>query len=166
MAPRPSLLRYYGGWLFFLASFLLPLGGLLVPTLGLDKATSALLVGAMVVGAPEVCAVLAIALWGRETFNYFLGRARGAARLLLPPAHVSPARYRIGLFLFLGSALPSWLLAYFPHWLQDGNRVTALAAADLAFLFSFYVLGGDFWGKLRALLTPTIAEDAEAARSA
>lgn len=157
-AARPSRLRYFGGWVFFALSLLLPLGGMLVPLLGLSKGTTALLVGAMVVGAPEVCVVAAIALWGRETFNYFLGRAKGLLRHLLPPAHVSPARYRLGLLLFIGSALPCWLLAYFPHWLEDRSRIAVLAASDFAFIFSFYVLGGDFWGKLRALFTATPAD--------
>lgn len=147
-------LRYYGGWVFFLLSVLFPLSALLVPLLGLSKSTTAVLVGAMVVGGPEVCVVAAIALWGKETFNYFLGRAKGVFRLLLPPEHVSPTRYRFGLFVLLASAVPSWLLAYFPHWLQDGSRLAVLAAADFAFIFSFYILGGDFWGKLRALFTP------------
>lgn len=154
-ATRPSQLRYLGGWVFFLLSLLLPVGGMLVPLLGLDKATSALLVGGMVVGAPEICVVAAISLWGRETFNYFLGQAKGLFRRLLPPAHVSPFRYRFGLLVFWGSALPCWLLAYFPHWLEDKSRVAVLVGADFAFIFSFYILGGDFWGKLRALFTPT-----------
>lgn len=149
----PSGLRYYGGWFFFLLSFILPLSGLLVPMLGLDKATTAVLVGAMVVGGPEVSVIIAVALWGKETFQYFLGRAKGLLKMFLPPEYVSAARYRFGLVLFIVSGLPCWLLAYFPHWVDNGHRLRVLVAADLAFIFSFYVLGGHFWGKVRALFT-------------
>ena len=38
--------------------------------------------------------------------------------------------------------------------IQDKYGVTALVIADFAFIFSFYLLGGDFWGKVRALFTP------------
>lgn len=151
----PSGLRYYGGWFFLSLSVALPLCGLAVPMLGLSKSVTAVLTGALVVGAPEIATVIAIALWGKETFNYFIGRGKGMLKKLLPPATVSPARYRLGLVLFIGSGLPCWLLAYFPHWVDASSRTPILVTADFAFIASFYVLGGDFWGKVRALFTPS-----------
>ena len=153
-AAPPSGFRYRAGWVFFVLSFVLPLAGLLVPFLGLDKATTVVVTGAMLVGGPEVAIVVAVALWGRETFNYFMGRAKGLLKLVAPPERVSPTRYRVGLVLIVGSFLPSWVLAYAPHWLGDSSRIPVLVTADLVFVASFFVLGGEFWAKVRALFTP------------
>lgn len=151
---NPGGFRYHAGWVCFIASFLLAVVGLLVPMLGLDKATATVLTGALVVGGPEIAIVLAVALWGKETFQYFMGRAKGLLKLLLPAHRVSPTRYRIGLVMLIGSGLPTWLLAYAPHWIADAHRMKVLASADLVFVASFFVLGGEFWGRLRALFTP------------
>jgi hypothetical protein len=112
---RPSGLRYRAGRVFFILSFVLPLCGVCVPLMGLDKATTAPLIGGLLVGGPELAIVIAVALWGKETFTYFMGRAKGLLRTLAPPEHVSPARYRFGLFLIVGSCIPSWLFVYAPH---------------------------------------------------
>ena len=153
--PRPSGLRYHAGWVFFILSFVLPLCGLLVPLMGLDKATTALLTGGLLVGGPELAIVIAVALWGKETFNYFMGQTKGLLRKLAPPERVSPARYRFGLVLIVGICLPSWLFAYVPYWIDDASRIPVLATADLVFIASFFVLGGEFWAKVRALFTPS-----------
>lgn len=44
-------------------------------------------------------------------------------------------------------------MAYVPQWLPDHSspRLYANLAADFLFLASLFVLGGDFWDKLRAL---------------
>ena len=153
-AARPSGFRYRAGWVFFVLSFVLPLAGLLVPFLGLHKATTVVVTGALLVGAPEVAIVVAVALWGKETFAYFMGRAKGLLRLVAPPERVSPARYRLGLVIIAASFLPSWVFAYAPHWLHDDSRIPVLVAADLVFVASFFVLGGEFWARVRALFTP------------
>ena len=150
----PSPLRFYGGWICFVLSWTLPLSSMAVPMLGLDKATTALVMGALIVGVPEVFMVLAAVLWGKETLAYFLVRAKGMLARLLPPMQVSPNRYRLGLVMFVLSSLPCWVLAYFPHWMDAPDRVRLLASADFTFVASFYVLGGNFFGKLRALFTP------------
>lgn len=155
-APRPAGWRYRAGWIFFILSFVLPLVGLGVPFLGFDKATTVLLTGVLLAGGPEVAIVIAVALWGRETFNYFMGRTKGLLRKLAPATYVSPGRYRLGLVLFVGSFFPSWVFAYAPHWISDAARIPVLAAADLVFILSFFVLGGEFWARVRALFTPPV----------
>jgi hypothetical protein len=150
----PSGPRYYAGWFFFVMSVTLPLGAFFVPMLGLDKATSALVTGALLVGAPEIGIVLAVAFWGKETFNYFMGRIKDWFKQFAPPPTVSPRRYYTGLVLLAGSFLPTWILAYAPQLLSDAARIPVLVSADLIFVASFFVLGGEFWGKVRALFTP------------
>ena len=44
-------------------------------------------------------------------------------------------------------------MAYVPQWLADSSpqRLYVNLGADFLFLASLFVLGGDFWDKLRAL---------------
>ncbi|MBM3461831.1 MAG: hypothetical protein FJX76_06990 [Armatimonadetes bacterium] len=151
MSSPPGGFRYYAGWFFFILTLGLPVLALIIPSLGLPAATTTVVTGALIVGGPEIAMILAVTFWGRETFAHFTGRLKAS---VTPPPSVSPTRYRVGLALFLGSALPSWLIAYLPHLLSDSARVPVLASADLIFVARFFVLGGEFWGKLRALFTP------------
>src|SRR5262245_64089846 len=74
-ATRPPTLkrnwRFYAGMTALVLAVILPLGALIVPMLGLPLAQSALLVGVLVAGGPEVLCIAAIALLGKETFHYF-----------------------------------------------------------------------------------------------
>lgn len=154
VASRPSALRYYGGWFFFILGWVMPLMIPLVPLLGFGAETTAVLAGGLLVGGPELAVVFAVALWGKETFSYFLERTKRLFMRLLLPRTVSPARYYTGLVLLIAASFPSWVLAYAPHLVSDATRILILATADAVFILSFFVLGGDFWGKVRALFIP------------
>jgi hypothetical protein len=54
--------RFYAGMTALVLAVILPLGALIVPMLGLPLAQSALLVGVLVAGGPEVLCIAAIAL--------------------------------------------------------------------------------------------------------
>ena len=47
----------------------------------------------------------------------------------------------------------SYCIFYAPELIPgyDENRIALNVAADLVFISSFFVLGGDFWDKVRAL---------------
>jgi hypothetical protein len=151
VTAKPSALRYYGGWVCFVASFLMPVAAMIVSALIADKGLATMIGGALLVGGPEVMVVLAVALWGKETFNFFMTRLK---KSVTPPARVSPARYRLGLAILVLSAFPGWVLSYLPQLVAGPARTYILAGSDFAFIASFFVLGGEFWGKLRALFTP------------
>ena len=77
----------------------------------------------------------------------------GVAKKFGPVAHVSRIRYRIGLvmlFLPLAVALLEPYITLLvvpeplPHWVFG-------AVNDTLFLMSFFVLGGEFWEKVKAL---------------
>jgi hypothetical protein len=70
-----------------------------------------------------------------------------------PPAEVSRARYRLGLVLFVLPLVLAWLHPYLGHHLPGfaENRVAFNLLGDVLFIVSFFVLGGDFWDKVRAL---------------
>ena len=81
-------------------------------------------------------------------------RAKGVFKTLKPAGNVGRTRYTIGLVMFVVPPLLAWVDSYAPSsWLpQDyAVRVWVNLALDLTIVASLFVLGGDFWDKLRAL---------------
>jgi hypothetical protein len=66
---------------------------------------------------------------------------------------VSKVRYYTGLVMVCLSVLVGWITPYASIWLSDyaGYEVFIAIAGDLLLLAGLFVLGGDFWDKLRAL---------------
>ena len=150
---KPSGWRMGVALALWVGGFFLPLLIPMVAMLSVPLATRTALSGLLVFGLPQLLTVIAIALVGKSGFHYLMERVFGAARRLGPPVHVSRRRYRIGLvMLFLPIAVSllepylTLLLAqqYLPHWMFG-------AVADTLFLTSFFVLGGEFWDKVKAL---------------
>ena len=119
-----------------------------------NKVITAILMGGLLVGGPEIIMVIAIALWGKTTFDYFMGYIYRFFKRLAPSASVSTTRYYIGLILFISSFFPSWILAYAPTLVSNSARIYIVFTFDILFIISFFVLGGDFWEKIRALFMP------------
>ena len=137
----------------WVGGFFLPLAIPFVTGLPLPSATKTALSALLVFGLPQLLTVIAIAIVGKSGFRYLKERLFGAARKLGPPVHVSRIRYRIGLvMLFLPLAVslvePYITLLvvqeHLPHWVYG-------AVNDTLFLTSFFVLGGEFWDKVKAL---------------
>ena len=137
----------------WVGGFFLPLAIPLVIGLPLPVATKTALSALLIFGLPQLLTVIAIAIVGKSGFHYLKERLFGAAKKLGPPVHVSRLRYRIGLvMLFLPLAVlllePYVTLLvvqeYGPHWVYG-------AVYDTLFLASFFVLGGEFWDKVKAL---------------
>jgi hypothetical protein len=153
--------RFYAGMAALGTSCILPLGAVAVPWLGLPAAHSVVLAGALVAGGPEVLCVLAIALLGKETFQYLTYKAKSVLRRVLGDKPVSKTRYYVGLATILLSLLPSYLYAYLSDVPPVSMRTYILAAADLAFVASVFLMGGEFWEKVRRIFiyegTPRIA---------
>jgi len=131
---------------------IMPLSALVVPVLGLSTTQSALLAGVLLAGGPEVLCILAVALLGKETFLYLAHRAKTALRRAVIDQPASRARYYAGLVVILLSWLPAYIYAYSPALLPQGNaRIYLLAAMDLAFVVSVFLMGGEFWEKVRRI---------------
>ena len=116
-------------------------------------ATRTALSALLVLGLPQLLTVIAIALVGKAGFYYLIESLSGAAKRLEPPVHVSKVRYRVGLVMLFLPLAVSLLEPYvailvvheqLPHWLLG-------VVGDTLFLASFFVLGGEFWDKLKAL---------------
>ncbi len=125
----------------------------LVASLDLPTETKATISGLLVLGIPQVLMLLAIALVGKSGFRFLKTRILGAVMKLGPPQTVGPTRYRIGLVLFVLPLLLAFASPYAgalaPELGTPGLAVGAVG--DLMLLVSLFVLGGDFWDKLRSL---------------
>ena len=104
-------------------------------------------------GIPELLVILAVVCLGKENLIDIKDKLLALLQLIRPPGPVSRWRYRVGLVMFLLPLIPIYIMAYVPQWLPDHStlRLYANLAADLMFVSSLFVLGGDFWDKLRAL---------------
>ncbi|QVL56708.1 MAG: transporter suffix domain-containing protein [Simkaniaceae bacterium] len=148
MKPLKKDWKYYLGMTFLILSFLIPAIGFIFPFLGLPTALAAALLGVFTVGIPEVMILLAVLLLGKETFNYYKNKI---FKRKYPPKPVSKFRYYFGLVIFLASPIPLYMNGYSPDLLPEGGRHYILIAGDLAFVLSFFILGGGFWEKIKAL---------------
>jgi hypothetical protein len=151
-APRPGL-RFYLGIAVFALGWLMPAFIPLVAITGLSIEWKAAISGVLLIGGPEVFSLLAIALLGRDGFNYIKAQAFGLFRRYGPPRRVSRSRYRFGLVMFVLPIVFSYFIFYAPDLIPGyrDHRIALNVAADLLLVSSFFVLGGDFWDKFRAL---------------
>jgi hypothetical protein len=144
--------RFYTGLAALILSGVLPLLGLLIPLLGLPVGVTAVLLTLFVAGGPEVLLLAAVALLGKETLQFFLAKAKRAVREALLVQPVSKTRYYVGLAIAVVSLVPLYLYGYLPGSMPVGEaRAYILVAADLSFVASVFVMGGEFWDKFRKL---------------
>jgi hypothetical protein len=151
--PPANGWRFKLGIALFALSFVPPLLGIpLLAMMELSSATAATLSGVMLVGA-EVIGLLSVAVMGKEGFDYIKSRVFGFFKRYGPPDEVSRGRYIFGLVLFTLPLLFGWASDYMDDLIPGfrGNEIVFYVGWDLMFLSSLFVLGGDFWDKLRSL---------------
>jgi hypothetical protein len=146
--------RFPAGVALFALGFCAPLAIPLVVASNLPAGWKTALSGALAVGVPEVMMVVAAAVMGKEGFAELKRRLGRFFARHGPPQQVSRVRYRVGLVMFALPLLLGWLGPYVHHHLP-GYGDHALwwnLGGDLVFVASLFVLGGEFWDKLRALV--------------
>ena len=101
----------------------------------------------------EIMMFPAVALMGKENFDRIVNWVKGVLKTLKPAGNVGRTRYTIGLVLLVGPVLFAWITSYIPSWLPEEKdaRLWVNLGLDLVVAASLFVLGGDFWDKLRAL---------------
>ena len=149
-APEPST-----GWRFKTGVALFAwiiLSWLLLPieaALGMSGATIGATTAALLVGN-KIVFVIATAVMGKAGFIALKAKV---FHKLAPPAKVGPMRYRIGLVMFflpfIQGLLETWASHIAPQLVA--NRLWVDVAMDVMLIASLFVLGGNFWDKLRAL---------------
>ena len=141
------------GSVLFVLGFFSPL---LIPNVlasDWSTATKTLISGLLAFGIPEVFILIAIAIMGKKGYEYIKMKVGKYLKPYLPMDQVSQARYNFGLVLFsipLIAGLLQPYLAFFssffkeiPLWFHIG--------LDVMFVIAIFILGGDFWDKLRGL---------------
>ena len=155
----PTTTRPTAGWrvrlgvIVFALGFLSPLLTPVVAAMALPTRWKVGILGALAVGIPEVMTVIAAAIMGKVGFLHIKERLLGFFKKYGPADRVSPLRYRIGLLMFVIPLLFGWLAPYVSHIIPgyEANRFWVSLVGDLMFVSSLFVLGGDFWDKVRAL---------------
>lgn len=141
--PEPAWRLGIGRGALILA-LALPVGAVVLALTGFPVTSSPLAAFLLVGGLPEILCLLAIAVLGRDHF-------RSAFRPL-GSAPASRTRYYAGLMGCLLNGLPLLLYAYTPSLMPAGtNKYLILATADFVFIYSVFLMGGEFWEKFRRL---------------
>ena len=151
--PPAAGWRYRVGLTIFVAGFAAPLAIPLVTSSDLSTAWKTAIAGVLAVGVPEIMMVVAAAVMGKEGFARLKSQFGRFLKKYGPPEQVGRTRYRVGLTMFTLPLLLAWLDPYLGHHMPgySGHRLLWAIGGDLVFVASFFVLGGEFWDKLRAL---------------
>lgn len=145
-------LRFALGTAMLVVGLVLPLGVYTVTQSTWPATVKTILSGFLVFGF-EIMTIPAVAIMGKENYERIIVWVKRYVKSLKPAAEVGPLRYYFGLVLFVLPIVPTYVMAYTPSWLSDTSpaRLWVNLIADLTFLLSLFVLGGNFWDKLRAL---------------
>lgn len=156
MPPTPRARLVIGGTVL-VVGFLCPL---LVPVVaGSDLPTGwkTGLSGLLLFGIPEIFMLIAVAIMGKAGFDAIMNPVKRVFKKFMaeygPPDHVSKRRYRVGLVMFTVPLVLAAIEPYFGHHLpwHEEARFVYVIGGDVLLVSSLFVLGGDFWDKLRAL---------------
>ena len=129
-----------------LVAIVLPVSAIFLALAGMAPTRSPLAAFLLVGGLPEIMCLAAIAVLGGDNFRT---ATRPLPRLAAPASRL---RYYAGLMGCLLNGLPLFLYAYVPWLMPEGmNKYYILAAADLVFISSVFLAGGEFWEKFRRL---------------
>lgn len=144
------------GFALFILSIGWPVLLPIMPLMGIPGSTIATFSGAMFVAA-EVMILTGAAIAGKDGFAFIKAKVFGLLKSYGPPAKVSRTRYTIGLIMFVVPFLMGWTSPYLGEYLPgfEAHPHYYGIAGDALVLISLFVLGGEFWDKLRALFIHT-----------
>ena len=145
--------RLISGGVIFISGFVSPVFIPIVLSSGLPDWAIAALSGLLAFGIPEIFMIVAVAILGKEGFAYLKNTLGKYLKPLAPPDEVSRSRYNVGLVLFSLPILFGFLLPYLNHEFHIIGDIPLICylISDLMIVASLFVLGGNFWDKLRGL---------------
>jgi hypothetical protein len=132
---------------------------LMIPVLalsGISPGRVAAITGAIFVGN-KVLLILTIAVMGKSGFQQLKQSLGGYLPSLKSEGPVTPARHFVGLVMFCLPILTAMLEPYIDTiWPGLRPNIWQLQlVGDVMLISSIFVLGGNFWGKVRALFVRT-----------
>jgi hypothetical protein len=153
ISKKPPTARLWIGIIVLVIGFLSPLLIPLVLSSGLSTGVISVISGMLAFGIPELFMIIAIGIMGKDGFNYLKRYMSLVLRRYGPPDEVSLLRYRIGLSMFFLPLLVSFITPYLSHKVSffNDSEVTIMLILHGMLFLSLFILGGDFWDKLRGL---------------
>jgi hypothetical protein len=150
---KPLSWRFRIGFSLFILGFFSPLCIPLVTATNLSTAWKTTLSGLFMLGIPELFWLVAAAIMGKPGFNYIKKKVFGTLKRHALPDKVSRTRYRLGLVMLGIPLLYGWLEPYASPLIPgyEKHHVVLAIAGDVILFASLFVLGGEFWDKLRTL---------------
>ncbi|MCD4735639.1 MAG: hypothetical protein K8R53_06315 [Bacteroidales bacterium] len=150
---KPTKARLIWGAVVFISGFLSPLFIPLVISSGLPSGWKTALSGLLAFGIPELFMIIAAGILGKSGFNYLKRYLALVLKRYGPPDTVSKTRYLIGLIMFFIPVLFALLLPYLFNvvgFISEYYFKISIGC-DILLVISLFILGGDFWDKLRGL---------------
>ena len=149
--PNPGARLYTGLGIFILSFFMLP-AGLFLQRYAVHHYLKHIIVGIFWLSAPTM-KIASVAILGKPSYLYIKSKFRHHVVRVIKPYHASRLRYNIGLFLFCLPVIPTYIMAYAPLFFSSNFYLHLILniSFDVIFIASLFVLGGDFWDKLKAL---------------
>ena len=150
---NPGFRFYLGLGVFILSVFMLPIGIVLQKYVA-DHFWKAFVIAVFWASAP-IMKVSSIAILGKPSYLWIKYKFWHLFVKVTKPHEVSRLRYNIGLFMFFLPIIPNYIMSYAPDMITEAYHVRLIIniSIDAIFICSLFVLGGDFWDKLRALFT-------------
>jgi len=148
--PKNRLI--FGGTIIvvgFLSPLLIPFVASLDWSIGLKGAIS----GLLALGIPEVFMIIGVAVLGKDGYQFLKEKLFGFLKQFAPPDEVSLTRYRIGLVMLCLPLFFAWAHPFASQLIPSLKilPIWCYVAGDVTLIGSFFVLGGNFWDKLRGL---------------
>ena len=153
MEPNANNRRIIIGTCVFILGQLSPLTIPLLGNLDISDSLRTTISAILLLGIPELFIIITILIVGKSGFQLIKNKIYNKMRWILPPDQVSQARYRVGLVIFSLVLLLGWISPYLIHLLDQMkfNLLYIGIAGDLLLIFSLFILGGNFWDKIRGL---------------
>jgi hypothetical protein len=153
-APEFPGIRLYIGIAVFCLSFFMLFLGLVLSTLVTIHHSKTLIIGFFWLCGP-LMKISSVAILGKPSYLWIKAKFRHHVVRVVKPYHESRLRYNIGLVMFCLPIIPNYIMAYAPQVITESFplRIIFNASFDILFIASLFVLGGDFWDKLKALFS-------------
>jgi len=150
-----SKARLVSGAFILVIGFMSPLLIPLVTDTDWPVGVKSVVAGLLAFGIPEVFMLVAVAVLGKQGYEFLKGKVFGFLKQYAPADTVSLLRYRIGLVMFSLPLLVGWIQPYAADHFEFLHDVPQwyFMIGDIVFITSFFVLGGDFWDKLSGLFS-------------
>ncbi len=153
--PKFQKTRLYIGSLVFICGFLSPLLIPFISKLNLSIGLKTALSGLLAFGVPEIFMIASIAIMGKDGYNYLKGIVFNRLKIFAPTDEVSLTRYRIGIIMFSVPLIVGFITPYINLFFEFQTEISKwiFIFFDIVFVISFFVLGGNFWDKVRGLFS-------------